>query len=221
VRILHVEHPDGAGPGVFADVAPLETWRAWETPPPAGDVDVIVLYGGATNVADGHDWMDAELDWLRGHLEAGTPVFGVCLGAQLLANALGAEVTRTTPEIGWHPVELTDAGAQDPVLGALPHRFEACQWHSWQVALPDGATLLARSPSGIQAFRHGRSVGVQFHPEVDRPTLARWIEHFDTDPDAVAQGYDPTVELPRMQERIASWNELGRTLFAAFLRDVT
>lgn len=220
MRLLHVEHPDGAGPGVFADVAPLETWRAWADPRPDGPFDALVLYGGASNVADGDPWLVDELGWLRAQLDAGVPVFGVCLGAQLLAAALGGEVTRTAPEIGWHPVELTPEGVADPVLGVLPARFDACQWHSWQFSLPPGATRLASSPAGVQAFRHRRSVGVQFHPEVDRPTLTRWVEHFDTDPDAVAQGYDPAVGLAELDARLDTWNALGRTLFAAFLRDL-
>jgi GMP synthase-like glutamine amidotransferase len=220
VRILHVEHPDGGGPGVFADVAPLETWRAWTEPPPAERFDAVVLYGGATNVVDGDPWLHAELDWLRAQLGDGVPVLGLCLGAQLIGAALGAPVTRTTPEIGWTPVELTAAGRADPVIGELPERFDACQWHSWQVAVPAGGEVLARSPAGVQAFRHGASVGVQFHPEVDRPTLTRWIDHFDDDPDAVAQGFDPAVGRAAMETRIAEWNALGRRLFGAFLRTV-
>lgn len=218
MRLLHVEHPDAGGPGVFADVAPLERWNGWEPPPPDGPWDAIVLYGASTNVGDGHPWIEAELVWLREQLAAGVPVLGLCFGAQLLAAALGARVTRVaTPEIGWYPVELTDAGRADPVTGVLPERFVACQWHSWQVALPDGASLLATSPQCIQAFRHGRSIGVQFHPEVDRATLARWIEHYDTDPDAVAQGFDPAAAQAELEERIDGWNALGRRLFAAFL----
>jgi GMP synthase (glutamine-hydrolysing) len=220
VRLLHVEHPDGAGPGVFADVAPLETWRAWEAPPPDGDLDAIVLYGGATNVVDAeHEpWLRDELAWLGERLADGVPVLGVCLGGQLLAHALGAEVTRcTTPEIGWRPVHLTEAGRGDPVTGALPAAFDACQWHSWRFDVPGRGELLATSDAGPQAFRHGRSIGVQFHPEVDRATLTRWIEHFDADPDAVAQGYDPQAGLRELDARIDGWNALGRRLFSAFV----
>jgi GMP synthase-like glutamine amidotransferase len=107
------------------------------------------------------------------------------------------------------------------VTGALPERFDACQWHSWQVALPSGGAVLARSPAGVQAFRHGASVGVQFHPEVDRPTLTRWIEHYDDDPDAVAQRFDPAVGRAAMDARIEDWNALGRGLFSAFLQTVS
>jgi GMP synthase (glutamine-hydrolysing) len=204
---------------VFADVAPLETWKAWDTPAPDGDVDAIVLYGGATNVVDAERerWLREELSWLGQRLEAGVPVLGLCLGAQLIAAALGAPVTRTEPEIGWHPVELTEAGRADPVIGALPGRFDACQWHSWQFALPAGATLLATSPAGAQAFRRGNAWGVQFHPEVDRPTLTGWIEHYDADPDAVALGFDPVARRAEAEQRIDGWNALGRTLFGAFL----
>jgi GMP synthase (glutamine-hydrolysing) len=219
LRLLHVEHPDGGGPGVFGDVAPLETWRAWESAPPDDDFDAIVLYGGASNVADAAHapWMRDELEWLRARLDAGVPALGLCLGAQLIAAALDAPVTRTAPEIGWHAVELTAEGREDPVIGALPGRFEACQWHSWQFALPDGASLLATSPAGVQAFRRGAAWGVQFHPEVDRATLGGWIERFDDDPDAVALGFDPEAGRAEMERRIGEWNDLGRTLFGAFL----
>jgi GMP synthase (glutamine-hydrolysing) len=222
LRILHVEHPDGGGPGVFADVAPLETWRAWETPPPDGAADAIVLYGGATNVVDAEHqpWLRDELAWLRERLDAGVPVLGLCLGAQLISAAVGGAVTRTSPEIGWHAVELTDAGRADPVIGALGGRdgiFEACQWHSWQFSLPEGAELLATSPAGVQAFRRDRAWGVQFHPEVDAGTLGRWIDGYDNDPDAVAQGFDPARQHAELEARIDGWNARGRNLFAAFV----
>jgi GMP synthase-like glutamine amidotransferase len=209
VRLLHVEHPDGGGPGVFADVAPLDTWRAWQEPPPEDGYDAIVLYGGVPNVADGLPWMRDELAWLRERLDDGAPVLGLCLGSQLLATALGAEVARSRPpEIGWHPVELTAAGREDPVVGALPERFDALQWHSWTFTLPDGADLLATSAACPQAFRHGRRWGVQFHPEVDRATLDGWNAMWDTDPDATG---------PIAPEPLDAWSALGRELFASFL----
>ena len=211
MRLLHVEHPDGGGPGVFGDVAALERWRAWEQPAPAGDVDALVLFGGATNVVDAaHEpWLRSELAWLRERLADGVPALGVCLGGQLLAAALGAEVTRSRPpEIGWHEVALTDAGRDDPVLGAMGPRFTACQWHSWAFAVPEGATLLASSPACPQAFRHGCVWGVQFHPEVDRPTLERWNAGWREDPDAAG---------PVATEPLGAWNDQGRRLFRAFL----
>lgn len=227
MRLLHVEHPDGGGPGVFADVAPLRTWRAWATPPPDDELDAIVLYGGATNVVDAErePWLLDELAWLRERLADGVPVLGLCLGGQLLSHALGGEVTRARPpEIGWCDVALTDAGRADPVTGVLDERdgtFTACQWHSWRFTVPAGGTLLATSSVGPQAFRCGASIGVQFHPEVDRPTLTRWVEHFDEDPDAVAMGFDVERELEELDRHLDRWNALGRRLFDRFLADAT
>jgi GMP synthase (glutamine-hydrolysing) len=141
----------------------------------------------------------------------------VCFGAQLLTRVLGAEVTRSEPpEIGWHDVTLTEEGRRDPVLGALPERFCALQWHSWQCALPDGATALATSPVCLQAFRRDRVWAVQFHPETDEATLHRWIFEFRDDPDAVAQGFAPSVALAEARERLPGWHALGRRLFAAW-----
>ena len=211
MRLLHVEHPDGGGPGVFGDVAPLERWRAWSEPPPEDRYDALVLFGGSDDVVDAarEPWLRDELAWLRERLDDGVPVLGVCLGAQLVAAALGAEVTRSDPpEIGWTEVALTGDGRADPVLATMGERFTACQWHSWTFAVPDGATLLATSAACPQAFRRGRVWGVQFHPEVDRPTLERWNASWQQDPDA--SGPVPTGPLK-------AWNAQGRRLFEAFL----
>ena len=221
MRVLWVEHPDGAGPGVFDADAEMVRWRAFAEPPPEDDADAIVLFGASTNVVDAPrlPWLEAELDWLAERVADGTPVLGVCFGAQLVARVLGAEVTRAEPpEIGWFDVELTDEGRADPVLGALPERFCALQWHSWQCALPDRAVALARSPVCLQAFRRDRVWGVQFHPETDEPTLHRWIAEHRNDPDAVAQGFAPSVALAEAGERLPAWQALGRRLFAAWAK---
>ena len=212
MRVLHVEHPDGRGPGVFGAGAENVKWVAHSgAPPPSDPVDAIVLYGAATDVVDALrlEWLQAEQAWLRKRLDAGTPVLGVCFGAQLVAHALGAEVTPSEPpEIGFQPVTLTAAGRADPVLGALPERFLACQWHSWQFALPPAAAALADSDVCLQAFRAGNVWGVQFHPEVDAETLEGWIAGEPSEPPGFA---DRLAHLPR-------WNELGRRLFSGFLR---
>ena len=223
MKVLFVEHPDGGGPGVFGDVIEMERWRAWEEPPPPGPHDALVVYGGSTNVVDAErePWLQRELRVLRTCARMGMPILGLCLGAQLLAAALGAPVTRAaTPEIGWHPAWLTDAGREDPVLSVYEPRFVACQWHSWTFAVPPEATLLALSAACPQAFRHGRSVGVQFHPEVDEPTLSRWIADWRNDPDAVERGFDPVHAREDMAERLPAWNDAGRRLFAAFLAQI-
>jgi GMP synthase (glutamine-hydrolysing) len=150
---------------------PLPDWREF----PA----IVVMGGpmGAYDEAD-HPWLVEEKRLLREAVEADVPVWGVCLGAQLMASALGARVYRgERPEVGMLPVDLTPEAADDPVFADAPSSFPTLQWHGDSFDLPDGATLLASSPAyPNQAFRVRRSYGLQFHLEVT-PALAReWGE---------------------------------------------
>ena len=211
MRVLWVAHPDSGGPGVFGEGAALMRWAAHEEPPPSGDFDAVVLYGAETNIEDAPRlaWLRDEAEWLGTVLASEVPVLGVCFGAQLVAHALGADVVRSRPpEIGFHPVTLSAAGRADRVLGVLPERFLAAQWHSWHCELPPGGVALADSAVCLQAFRAGRAWGVQFHPEVDAHTLEGWIAGDAAEPPGYA----------RRAELLPRWNELGRRLFAAFLR---
>jgi GMP synthase (glutamine-hydrolysing) len=162
---------------------------------------------------DAHPWLGPETTWLQQLLERKTPVLGICLGVQLIARATGAWVgPLPEAEIGWRDVELTAAGAGDPVLGSMPQTFTALQWHHYTYAVPTGAVELARSTSCTQAFRLGDACwGVQFHPEVTQSQLDGWI----------ADGSDPPPDPDGLRaetaRHIARWNELGHTLCAAFL----
>jgi GMP synthase (glutamine-hydrolysing) len=148
---------------------PLPDWREF----PA----IVVMGGpmGAYDEAD-HPWLGPEKRLLRDAVEAGVPVWGVCLGAQLLAAALGARVYRgERPEVGVLEVELTDEAAGDPVFGDAPSSFPTLQWHGDSFDLPAGATLLAGSAAyPNQAFRVGRSYGLQFHLEVPLELATEW-----------------------------------------------
>jgi GMP synthase (glutamine-hydrolysing) len=224
VHVLSVVHGGDARAELFAPVVgdaghALDEWSfAWGKPPPRplDSYDALLVFGGAMHADQDahHPWLHEESMWLQGVLHRRRPVLGVCLGAQLLARATGAWVGRLPdgPEIGWHEVELTGAGAADPVLRVLPQRFAALQWHHYTYGLPAGAVELARSGACTQAFRLGEACwGVQFHPEVAEAQLAGWI----ADPD------DPPPDSDRLlaetREQIGRWNELGRALCAAFL----
>ena len=119
------------------------------------------------------------------------------------------------PEIGWYPVQLTDDAADDPVLGDLPARFDAFQWHYYAHALPAGAVELARNDLCTQAFRLGDSAwGVQFHPEVTLAMVEQWLE----EPEEV--DVDRQALRRETHERIEEWNALGRELCAGFIAAV-
>jgi GMP synthase (glutamine-hydrolysing) len=115
-------------------------------------------------------------------------------------------------EIGWYPVELSDAASDDPVLGGLPQRFDAFQWHYYTYDLPAGAVELARSAICTQAFRLGGNAwGVQFHPEVTLPQVQSWVDEKEEVP------IDDAALMAETSERIGAWNDLGRALCGAFV----
>ncbi len=230
MRVLGVRHPGGGTCGLLAERCELDGHELVEWIPGAGEpipaalseLDAIAVFGGGMNVrdADRLPWMRAEIELLRDALQDGIPVLGVCLGAQLLATAAGAEVRRSpSPEIGWFDVERTPEGAADPLLGRLPGRFLAYEWHSYAFALPAGAVELARSAACPQAFRLGdRAWGVQFHPEVLPEIVEDWALDYRSDPDAIAMGFDPPAHIAEATERLPAWMALGRELFEGFLR---
>jgi GMP synthase-like glutamine amidotransferase len=229
VRVLAIVHQPDAGPGVFAAAIRagghrLDEWLLPEVAEPPGDphgYDAVLTLGGAMN-ADQHErhaWLAEENRLLAGLIERGTPLLGLCLGAQLVAGAAGATVRRgQRPEIGWCPVELTEEGSRDPLLAPLAPRFEAFQWHSYEFPLPAGAVPLALSEVCLQAARIGeRAWAVQFHPEVSAADAAAWIDDYRADPDAVRIGLDPAAFKAETEEKIAAFNQLGRDLCARWL----
>jgi GMP synthase (glutamine-hydrolysing) len=223
VNILAIIHGDRARSGVFGDVVRerghnVEEWSlAWDTPlpRPLDAYGAVLVFGGAMHADqdDHHPWLREENFFLERLLGLHIPVFGICLGAQLLAKAAHAPVgPAREPEIGWPTVELTDAAADDPVLGRLPQRFEALQWHYYEHGIPAGGVELARSSVCTQAFRLGDSVwGVQFHPEVTLGQLEGWIQEEETPP------FDPAAFMAETRKRIEAWNRLGRELCTGFV----
>jgi GMP synthase (glutamine-hydrolysing) len=220
MRVLSIVHQADAATGTFAAAveragAELVEWTFPESPPPAPAeaFDAVLVFGGTPHPDqdDRYPWLRAEADLLRGLVDRRVPVLGVCLGGQLLARALGGSVgPLARPEIGWHDVELTAEAASDPVLGALPRRFTAFQWHSYGFGLPPGAVALAHNATGLQAYRAGEAAwGVQFHPEVDEETVRRWI--------ASGRRETPSGLAERTPVEIGRWIGLGGTLCSAFL----
>jgi GMP synthase-like glutamine amidotransferase len=168
-------------------------------PEPMGEPRKVIVFGGEANVDDDFPWLHAEKAWLRDLLARDVPVLGVCLGAQLIAELSGAEVRELPePEIGWH--ELDGIGL-------------AFEWHRYGFAQPPpGATEIARNEVGCQEFRLGNAWGIQYHAEVDEPTVNGWIR--DYGPDA---GVDAEALAAETKRNISRWNEYGRDLCARFL----
>jgi GMP synthase (glutamine-hydrolysing) len=228
VRVLAFVHHRNAAAGVFAEPAlaaghELVEWLPHEEPPPGlQGFGAAIVFGGEAQVdqEEAHPWLRPEKQLVRELLERGTPLLGVCLGSQLVAEAAGAPVRRAKrPEIGWHAIELTPEGRADPLLGALPERFESFQYHHYEWLLPPGAVTLARSALSLQAFRLAeRPVwGVQFHPEVTQADLGSWLDDWHDDPGAVATGLHPEAIRTESAAKIGAWNDVGRAMAERFL----
>lgn len=142
--------------------------------------DGLIILGGPMNVVDAAQrrHLRTELALIEQALKAGIPTLGICLGAQLIAHALGATMRRLPiPEIGWYPLTPTAAGRMDPVTAPLESGARVFQWHSWTFDLPLGAELLLHSEHcEQQAFHYGGRVwGLQFHLEAELALIERWL----------------------------------------------
>lgn len=185
--ILILQHIACEPPGAYEDELlerdlPLRRVRLDEGDelPDWRELAGIVAMGGPMGVYEeaDHRWLDAEKSFIASAVRAGTPYWGVCLGAQLLATSLGGRVTPgALPEVGVAGVQLTGSAASDPVFSCAPATFDALHWHADTYQLPAGATRLAFSAEyEQQAFVFDRAYALQFHLEVT-PTLAgEWIE---------------------------------------------
>jgi len=190
--------------------------------PAPADVSGVVVMGGPMDADDvaGHPGLAAERRLLAAAVDADVPVLGVCLGHQLLALALGACLhRRTASEVGFAPLSVV---ADDPVLDGLGGAGAApivLHWHSDEVDLPAGATLLASSDvTAVQAFRAGSALGVQFHPELDLAMLDLWL----ATPDMVAGLDDDEVETLRADgaRHLPALLPAAQRVFAAFADQV-
>jgi GMP synthase-like glutamine amidotransferase len=186
----------------------------------------LIVMGGpmGSYEEEAHPWLEDEKAAIRAAALAGQPVWGVCLGAQLLAASLGARVhPGLEPEVGVLPVELTAAAAADPVFEGAPRSFPTLQWHGDTFDLPDGATLLASSPAYVnQAFAYRRAYGVQFHLEVSPELAASWgeVPAYATSLEAIRGA----GALDRLVEEVAARSDetipLARALFGRWIEQV-
>ena len=176
------------------------------------DYDLIVPLGSEFAAYDDTiPWIEREKRLLQRAAEADVPVLGICFGGQLLARVLGGESFRAeTAEIGWLPVRTSD-----PELVPEGPWF---QWHFDTFTVPEGATVVAETDVGPQAYVIGRSLGVQFHPEITPEIMDDWVRVYRHELDE--SGVDPDALLEETQRRAESARATSRRLLDAYLERV-
>jgi GMP synthase (glutamine-hydrolysing) len=228
VEILALLHQADAPPGTFGDVADeqghtldIRSFVADRLPPEgaAEHYDAAIVFGGSAQVDEPHAWLEPERNLIGELIVQGTPLLGVCLGSQLLAQVAGGEVGPARHrEVGWYEVDLTSDGERDPLLGVMPRRFAAFQWHSYGFALPPSGSVLAHGPDdAIQAIRVGESAwGIQFHAEVNAAIVESWIED-----DGGRELTDPITLRSQTAANLPRWTAHGRAICSRFFEIAT
>lgn len=181
------------------------------------EIDGVISCGGPQAPDCDESWVEQELHLLRAADEKQLPVFGLCLGSQLLARALGGKVAHCEdPEMGWYDMTLTAQGKEDVLFAGQPWNGSQFQWHHWQVTtLPENATILASSDRcKVQAWKRGIcTYAVQFHPECRRDTIAAWI---DDDARTLAEvGIDGGFIASETDEKFPEYERLTSRFFDA------
>ena len=186
VRILVVQNDDDKhagriGRGLEDAGAELTIAMAYEAIPSVADFDGLLVLPGLGDPIDDEQAIHDARDAIIEARALGRPVLGVCLGGQLLAQSAGAEIYRSTPELGIHPVRTTPAAQDDPLFTGIPAEYESFHAHAFAFKPVEGATVLIESDACCQAMRIGdRSWALQLHPEMTREGLhgvARGIEY--------------------------------------------
>lgn len=200
MKLLVIMHVESEGPGTLgaffqsmnADIRTVRLYAGDILPAGPGGIDAIISMGGPMNVyeEDKYPFLRDETSFLREAIHAGKPVIGICLGAQMIAKALGAQVTKSpVKEVGWGKVTLSEEGQSDALFQGLPETLDVLQWHEDMFQIPEGGKLLAYSEGcPHQAFRYRNALGLQFHLEVTAEILLEWFSD-SPDRDGIIRRY--------------------------------
>jgi GMP synthase (glutamine-hydrolysing) len=210
MSVLILKNVPSEGPGTIEDFL-LDSGIPYriiemsqENLPPAGTADILVILGGymSVNELDSYPYITKEIELVREFIGQEKKVFGICLGAQIIAKALGARVyVGPEKEIGWYDIELLEEGLRDtliarlatyPGVGDFRGKFKVFHWHGETFDLPSGAQRIARSalyPN--QAFRYGANAyAFQFHIEVKKETIFEWMKNEPVDMEKIREETD-------------------------------
>jgi GMP synthase (glutamine-hydrolysing) len=232
MSVLIIKHIDIEGPGLIEyclkqEKIPYQILNL--TPsvhlPNLEKITHIVLLGGPMSVyeEDRFPFLREEDLFIKEAIQRGKAMLGICLGAQLIAKALGAKVSKApAKEIGWYDVSLTEIGSQDPLFSNLPKTFSVFQWHEDTFEIPKGGKLMATSsPVPHQAFRYGEKVyGLQFHLEVTDEMISEWMETYEEELKGLqpSQPFSKTEIVTETEIKIEMYTKRGIEFLKNFFR---
>ena len=231
MNVLVVKHVDMEGPGLIEDCLRQENishqvlnLESGLRLPKLDHFTHVVILGGPMNVyqEDRYPFLRTEDFFIKEAIQRGKLILGICLGAQLIAKALGAKVFKApVKEIGWYDVSLTRIGTIDPFFSQLPNTFPVFQWHEDTFEIPHSAILIATSSLvPHQAFRYGdNAYGLQFHLEVTQQMIREWVETYE---DEFKGLKSPLLSKPQIlantELKIKPYKEVGLKFLRSFFR---
>lgn len=223
MNVLIIKHVNIEGPGLIEDVLAQQkiSYQTVDlylgTPlPKIEDFSHIIILGGPMNVYEEGQYpflRDEDL-LIKEAIQRGRAILGICLGAQLIAKALGAKIIKApAKEIGWFDVLLTEEGSRDSLFSNLPKIFSVFQWHEDTFEIPRGGRWIATSnPVSHQAFRYGGNVyGLQFHLEVTEKMVREWMEAYEDE-------HRKIEILTQTERKIERYKQKGMTFFRTFFK---
>jgi len=195
-------HVEFEGPGVFEYALrdkgyEITTYNVPERGLPSSGGDLLLIMGGPMSANDNDPWIREEIEFIQRSVKEGHPVIGICLGAQLLAKALGGSVYKSeSAEIGMTTITLTPEGKADPAFQDIDEKIQVFEWHGEGIENPPGASVLAASEAfPVQAFRQGNALGLLFHIEIERMGIEALLAHCKED--VKAAGLNNTLILQK------------------------
>ncbi len=223
--LIVLRHVRYEGPGLIEDMLegrglPYRIIDVFEEGVPFGVAGFtgIVSMGGPMSVNDGTDEIEREKVLLLEAMKRDIPILGVCLGAQIIAGALGARVyAGDHPEVGWGEVTLTQSGITDTLMAGAEHVLPVLHWHGETFDLPEGAVNLAYSEKfENQAFRAGsQTYGLQFHLEIDEEMVREWVDMDREDENGIVS--EPDAILDGVRQYLAPVRFGGAFIIGRFL----
>ncbi len=231
MSVLIIKHIEIEGPGLIEDCLKQEKIPYQilnlnpniRLPKPDSFTHIVIL-GGPMNVyeEDRYPFLKDEDLFIKEAIQRGKSILGICLGAQLIAKALGAKIFKApVREIGWYDVSLTEIGSQDPLFSHFPKTFSVFQWHEDTFEIPNGGKLIVTSTAiPHQAFRYGENAyGLQFHLEVTEEMICEWVKTYEEEFESQQSSPSSKAEiLIETETKIETYTRRGMEFLQNFSR---